>query len=87
MQSFAIVTCPANDLVAEIHDRMPVILPAEAYDHWLAGLDRDPRGLLVPYLSAPMIMWPITTRVNKPANDDAEILRAIPLEDGEPCLL
>ena len=87
VESFAVVTCPANDLLAEIHDRMPVIIPAEAYDHWLADLDPDPRGLLAPYPSAPMLMWPITTRVNKPANDDAEILRAIPREDDEPRLL
>jgi putative SOS response-associated peptidase YedK len=87
VRSFAIVTCPANDLMGEIHDRMPVIIPAEAYAHWLAALDPDPRGLLAPYPSAPMTMWPVATRVNKPANDDAEIFRAIPIEDGAPSLL
>jgi putative SOS response-associated peptidase YedK len=87
VRSFAVVTCPANDVIAEIHDRMPVIIPAAAYDQWLAPLDPDPRGLLAPYPSAPMMIWPITTRVNKPANDDAEILRAVPLAPSEPRLL
>jgi putative SOS response-associated peptidase YedK len=87
VRSFAVVTCPANDVIAEIHDRMPVIIPAVAYDQWLAPLDPDPRGLLAPYPSAPMMIWPITTRVNKPANDDAEILRAVPLAPSEPRLL
>jgi putative SOS response-associated peptidase YedK len=87
VRSFAVVTCPANDLMAEIHDRMPVIIAAAAYDQWLAPLDPDPRGLLAPYPSAPMMIWPITTRVNKPANDDAEILRAVPLAPSEPRLL
>lgn len=31
----AILTCPANTLVAELHDRMPVILPPERYEAWL----------------------------------------------------
>ncbi|HEU0059977.1 MAG TPA: SOS response-associated peptidase [Hyphomicrobiaceae bacterium] len=87
VRSFAVVTCPANDVIAEIHDRMPVIIAAAAYDQWLAPLDPDPRGLLAPYPSAPMMIWPITTRVNKPANDDAEILRAVPLAPSEPRLL
>jgi putative SOS response-associated peptidase YedK len=87
VRSFAVVTCAANDLMSEIHDRMPVILPAAAYGHWLAAEDPDPRQLLVPHASAPMFMWPVTTRVNKPANDDAEILRVIPLGNSEPSLL
>jgi hypothetical protein len=43
---------------------------ARAYDHWLSTLDADPRGLLAPFPAAAMKMWPISTRVNKPENDD-----------------
>ena len=74
IRTFAVVTCPANDLMSDIHDRMPVIVPPESYDHWLSTLDPDPRGLLVQFPSAPMKIWPISSRVNKPANDDAGIL-------------
>jgi putative SOS response-associated peptidase YedK len=49
---------------------MPVILPREAYERWLAGIEPDPRDLMVPYPSEPMTMWP-SRRVNKPENDDA----------------
>ena len=77
MRTFAVITCPANQLVAQIHDRMPVIIPAEAYDRWLANVEPDPHDLLVPYPSEPMTIWPISTRVNKPENDDAEILTAV----------
>jgi putative SOS response-associated peptidase YedK len=87
VRSFAVVTCAANELMGEIHDRMPVIIPPESYDHWLSTLDPDPRGLLTAFPSAPLTMWPIATRVNKPANDDAEILRAIPQEAEEGRLL
>jgi putative SOS response-associated peptidase YedK len=34
---FALITCPANEAVGAIHDRMPVILPPHAWPSWLAG--------------------------------------------------
>jgi putative SOS response-associated peptidase YedK len=76
VRTFAVVTCPANGLMAEIHDRMPVIVPPEAYERWL-GTDPDPRDLLVPFPSEPMKAWPISARVNKPAYDDAMILQPV----------
>src|SRR5262245_24393021 len=60
LRTFAVITCPANDLVADIHDRMPVIIPPESYDRWLANIEPDPRDLLVPYPSDSMTMWPIS---------------------------
>jgi hypothetical protein len=63
-------------LVAEIHDRMPLILPPGAYARWL-GEQPDPRDLMRPFPSEPMRMWPISTRVNKPENDDASIVEPI----------
>jgi putative SOS response-associated peptidase YedK len=77
LRTFAVITCPSNDLVSAIHDRMPVILPPGAYDRWLANIEPDPRDLLIPYPSEPMTIWPISTRVNKPENDDAAILQSI----------
>jgi putative SOS response-associated peptidase YedK len=87
VRTFAVVTCPANELMARLHDRMPVILPREAYERWLAGIEPDPRDLMVPYPSEPMTMWPISTRVNKPDNDDAAILEPAPAAAGEARLL
>jgi len=40
-------------------------------------LDSGPRDLLVPFTSEPMVMWPISTRVNKPENDYASILERV----------
>ena len=71
--TFAIITVPSNDLVGEIHNRMPAILDPNGYDRWL-GLEPDPHDLLITYPSEPMTMWPISTRVNKPENDDQAIL-------------
>lgn len=74
VRTFAVITCPANDLMVHLHDRMPVIVASDNYNRWLANIEPDPRDLLVPYPSGPMTMWPISTRVNKPDNDAAAIL-------------
>ena len=58
MRTFAVITCAAKELMADIHHRMPVVIPPESYDHWLGTLDPDPRGLLAPFPSGPMTMWP-----------------------------
>ena len=74
IRTFCVLTCPANELIASIHDRMPVILPPDAYHRWLSPLDPDPSDLLRPYPSELMRMWPVSTRVNAPQNDDASLL-------------
>jgi putative SOS response-associated peptidase YedK len=88
LRTFCIITTDANDLVADIHDRMPVILPPEAYERWLANIEPDPRDLLVPFPADLMMMWPISTKVNKPDNDDPAILDPLePVEGAAPTLL
>ena len=77
-RTFAIITVPSNDLVGEIHHRMPAILEPKGYKRWL-GPEPDPRDLMISFPSEPMTMWPISTRVNSPANDDAALLG--PLEE------
>jgi SOS response associated peptidase (SRAP) len=82
VRTFCVITTNANELVAEIHDRMPVILPPAAYDRWL-GLEPDPRDLLKPFPAELMIMWPVSTRVNTPRNDDEDLIRAIEIADPQ----
>ena len=76
IRTFAIITTDANELVAEIHDRMPLILAPADYARWL-GEEDDPRDLLRPFPAAPMRMWPISSRVNKPENDDQSIIEPV----------
>ena len=78
MRTFAILTTPANELVGTIHDRMPAVLAPAAYDGWL-GTEPDPRDLLQPFPSELMAIWPISTRVNSPSNDDEQLLEEIEL--------
>ena len=72
-RTFAIITVPSNELVGKIHHRMPAILEPDSYDRWL-GPEPDPRDLMISCPSEPMTIWPISTRVNSPANDDPSLL-------------
>ena len=78
IRTFAIITTDANELVDDIHDRMPLILaPATTRVGWARS--PIPRDLMRPFPADLMRMWPISTRVNKPENDDASILEPIEL--------
>ncbi|RPH53843.1 MAG: hypothetical protein EHM84_03035 [Lysobacterales bacterium] len=71
---------PANALLAEMHNakqRMPLILPPEAVDTWLTGTPEQATALLVPYPSELMRAHRISKRVNKPENDDPELLALV----------
>ena len=82
VRTFAIITTDSNELVGQIHDRMPVILHRADYERWI-GTDPDLRDLLRPFASEALRIWPISTRVNKPENDDASILDEVPAEAME----
>jgi len=58
IRTFAIITTDANDLVADIHNRMPVILSPSDYSTWLSE-EEDPSDLLRPFPSDDMRVWPL----------------------------
>jgi putative SOS response-associated peptidase YedK len=73
IHSCAIITTDANDLMREIHHRMPVIMPPEYYELWLDPAVREPERLLPllePYPAADMEAYPVSRRVNSPSNDE-----------------
>ena len=72
------MTVPANELVGTIHDRIPAILHRGDFDRWL-GFEPDPHDLLRPFPSELLRMWPISTRVNSPMNDDESLLKEVEL--------
>jgi putative SOS response-associated peptidase YedK len=78
IRTFAVITTEANEMVADIHDRMPLILPPGDYARWLSD-EPDPRDLMRLFPAGPMRMWPISTRVNKPENDDPAIVEPVEL--------
>lgn len=78
IKTFCIITCPANALMAQIHDRMPVIIAPEDYQRWLGPAEDDPRDLMKQYPSDLMRMWPASTRANSPKNDDPGLFEPVP---------
>lgn len=71
--SCAILTTKANRLMAEVHNRMPVILHPDRYDDWLDASARNPAGLadlLLPFPAESMKKYPVSARVNSVKNDD-----------------
>ncbi len=82
--STAIVTTAANQVLAAVHHRMPVVLAAEAWPAWLDPDNHDVDALsrlLVPapdHLLAPVAVSPL---VNKVANDGPALIEAIPQQE------
>lgn len=71
--SCTIITTEPNELVGEIHNRMPVILERQAYSAWLDPAEKRPQDLqdlLKPYPSGELVAYPVSTMVNSPANDN-----------------
>ena len=81
IRTFAIITTDANELVANIHDRMPLILAPSDYEEWLSD-HPDPRELMRAFPASSMHMWPVSTCVNKPENDDPGIVERLEFEES-----
>jgi putative SOS response-associated peptidase YedK len=77
-----IITTEANELCQPVHDRMPVILARDNYERWLDVSESDPADVLRPYDSAVMRAYPVSTRVNSPKNDDAELIKPLSIAWG-----
>lgn len=77
--SCAIITTTANELLAKIHTRMPVILPAESYDVWLSEDSRaaDLKDLLVPFSANEMMSHAVGYDVNDARIDHERLLRQV----------
>ncbi len=77
LQSCTIITCPPNERLERIHDRMPVILAEAEYDLWLNPEEQAPaqlNHLLQPYAAEEMTAYPVSRLVNQPKNDTPECI-------------
>jgi putative SOS response-associated peptidase YedK len=86
LHSFTILTGEPNEKMAEIHDRMPVMLPPEAWDQWLDPdqQDTDLLGkLLVPAPSELITFHPVSTEVNNVRNGGEHLIDPIELDPGD----
>ena len=80
MVSACIITTEPNALMAPIHNRMPVILPLEAWPLWLdpAAQTRELRPLLVPCPAEEMTAHPVSLAVGDARNDGPELITPVP---------
>ena len=80
IESCTIITTSANQLMSELHDRMPVILSGQDIDTWLDPTINDAETLqpmLDPYPSEEMEAYPVSTLVNSPKNESNECVEPI----------
>jgi putative SOS response-associated peptidase YedK len=74
LETFSILTTAPNEIMAPIHNRMPVILKPSHYDSWLAPESTAPGDLLRPYPAEEMRLWPVSERVGNVRNNDPSLL-------------
>lgn len=75
LHSCTILTTAANELVGEVHERMPVMLSGEKMGMWLSDLEPAAlQALCAPYAAGEMESWEVSTLVNSPANDRAGLV-------------
>jgi len=77
IRSCTIITTEPNSLMATIHNRMPAILPPDDYQSWLDPNEKQADellGLIKPYPAQEMQAYPVSTLVNRPANDSPDCI-------------
>lgn len=79
LRSCSMVITDSNKFVAEVHDRMPVILEAKDFEQWEQGDVKDAAALMKPTGEDVLTRWPVSRRVNssRAPDDDSTLINAI----------
>ena len=85
LKSFAIITTAANELLAPLHDRMPVLLSPDRWAPWLgerrigeaAATGAELKAMLKPYPGEAMTFWPVDRRLGNVKNDSPDLFAAV----------
>ncbi len=89
LRTCTIVTTEATPRLSLLHERMPVILPREAWSAWLGeepAAEADLLALLRPFPGERLKVWPVSPRVGRVAEDDDGLLQRDPLAMPPPGL-
>jgi putative SOS response-associated peptidase YedK len=79
-RTFTIVTTTPNQALGDLHDRMPVIVDADAWDRWLDPKPADPGellGLLAPSETVDLDIYPVVRAVNDVRRDGPELIERL----------
>jgi putative SOS response-associated peptidase YedK len=76
VETFSVITTDPNQVVAPLHNRMPVIVERKDYARWLGGGDpaQPPLDLLRPFPAEQMVAWKVDKAVGNVRNDTAQLL-------------
>lgn len=80
IESFTIVTLPANPLMARIHNlkkRMPAILHEMDFEAWLTGTAEEAKAVIEQYPDSKMKAWRVSARVNSPRNQGEGLIEPV----------
>lgn len=82
VNSFTIITIPANKFMLQIHDRMPAILLPQNEKLWLDPIATrsDLDTVLEPYPSNDMKMYPVSQKVNSVAENNSSLIERVPVQ-------
>jgi len=76
VETFTIVTTEPNELMSELHHRMPVVLPRDEERRWLDDDSGTLDDILTPY-AGDMRAYPVSTAVNNPSNDSPDLITEV----------
>ncbi len=77
VETFTVVTTEPNELVADLHHRMAVVLAPEEESTWLHGEPAEVAALLDPYPAAELRAFPVSTRVNAAGADGPDLIEPV----------
>lgn len=77
IESCTIITTAPTERLQTIHSRMPLIIDQSNYDDWLTQAAPSATKLIKPYAEKPLLLYPVSTFVNNPTNDDPKCLAPI----------
>lgn len=80
VRTVCIITSAANELMAPVHDRMPVIIDASDWPRWLDSPPTAIADLMRPYAGTDLQTWPVDRRVSRTAEDDASLIAPVELD-------
>jgi putative SOS response-associated peptidase YedK len=81
IRSFAIITTAGNAEMRELHERMPLVMEQADWPLWLGEISGDAASRLRPAPDGTLSAWPVSSRVNSPKINAAELLLPIPMEN------
>ena len=85
LQTFCTITTVANELLAPIQDRMPVIIEKADWPVWLGEAEGDPAALLRPVPNGVLRPWQVDKKVGNVRNDGPDLIK--PIAELKPTLL